>query len=42
MQPSTSLRAIHKPLIRFLGPRVNLWKGIFFLGKLYQNVTLYL
>ncbi|KAG2191456.1 hypothetical protein INT46_010648 [Mucor plumbeus] len=26
MQPSTSLRAIHKPLIRFLGPRVNLWK----------------
>ncbi|KAI8639919.1 hypothetical protein BD408DRAFT_420553 [Parasitella parasitica] len=26
MQPTTTLRAAHKPLIRFLGPRVNLWK----------------
>ncbi|KAI8372177.1 hypothetical protein BD560DRAFT_369448 [Blakeslea trispora] len=27
MQPSITLRAAHKPLIRFLGPRANLWKG---------------
>ncbi|KAI8880979.1 hypothetical protein K501DRAFT_324745 [Backusella circina FSU 941] len=26
MQPTFTLRAAHKPLIRFLGPRVNLWK----------------
>ncbi|KAI8087821.1 uncharacterized protein B0P05DRAFT_532417 [Gilbertella persicaria] len=26
MQPSSTLRAAHKPLIRFLGPRANLWK----------------
>ncbi|KAI8349954.1 hypothetical protein EDC96DRAFT_519895 [Choanephora cucurbitarum] len=26
MQPSVTLRAAHKPLIRFLGPRANLWK----------------
>ncbi|CAO0798872.1 unnamed protein product [Mucor circinelloides] len=26
MQPSATLRAVHKPLIRFLGPRANLWK----------------
>lgn len=29
MQPSATLRAVHKPLIRFLGPRANLWKGEF-------------
>ena len=27
MQPSTTLRAVHKPLIQFLGPRAALWKG---------------
>ncbi|KAG0741277.1 hypothetical protein G6F57_007987 [Rhizopus arrhizus] len=26
MQPSSTLRAVHKPLIRFLGPRASLWK----------------
>ncbi|KAK4519282.1 uncharacterized protein ATC70_009514 [Mucor velutinosus] len=26
MQPTATLRAVHKPLIRFLGPRANLWK----------------
>ncbi|ORE11462.1 hypothetical protein BCV72DRAFT_246969 [Rhizopus microsporus var. microsporus] len=26
MQPSLTLRAAHKPLIRFLGPRATLWK----------------
>ncbi|KAI7891104.1 uncharacterized protein EV154DRAFT_509180 [Mucor mucedo] len=26
MQPSTTLRAVHKPLIHFLGPRASLWK----------------
>lgn len=26
MQPSTTLRAVHKPLIQFLGPRAALWK----------------
>ncbi|CAO3657092.1 unnamed protein product [Mucor hiemalis] len=26
MQPSTTLRAVHKPLIHFLGPRAALWK----------------
>ncbi|CEP15372.1 hypothetical protein [Parasitella parasitica] len=26
MQPTTTLRAAHKPLIRFLGPRASLWK----------------
>ncbi|KAI8973307.1 hypothetical protein BDF20DRAFT_906966 [Mycotypha africana] len=26
MQPSTTLRAVHKPLIRFIGPRALLWK----------------
>lgn len=28
MQPSSTLRAVHKPLIRFLGPRASLWKGL--------------
>jgi hypothetical protein len=29
MQPTSALRAAHKPLIRFLGPRAQLWKGIY-------------
>ncbi|GAA5796502.1 hypothetical protein HPULCUR_001874 [Helicostylum pulchrum] len=26
MQPSTTLRAVHKPMIQFIGSRANLWK----------------
>ncbi|KAI9248601.1 hypothetical protein BY458DRAFT_526341 [Sporodiniella umbellata] len=28
MQPSIALRAVHKPLIRFVGPRAALWKDV--------------